>query len=147
MRPCPTPRCPALTQGGHCATHKRERRQVSDSHRGSARERGYTAAWDRYSKAFLRAHPLCVACENEGRLTPSAVTDHVIPHKGDAALFWDTANHQALCRQCHNRKTAAEDGGFGRPARSPRSEKSGDPASGPAGHPDFSVYEIGGRPR
>jgi positive regulator of sigma E activity len=27
--------------------------------------------------------------------------------KGDLALFWNESNWQALCRRCHNRKTAA----------------------------------------
>lgn len=29
------------------------------------------------------------------------------------SLFWDRTNWQGLCKQCHSRKTAAEDGGFG----------------------------------
>ncbi|WP_304879789.1 HNH endonuclease [uncultured Parasutterella sp.] len=28
-------------------------------------------------------------------------------------MFWDESNWQALCKRCHDRKTAAEDGGFG----------------------------------
>jgi 5-methylcytosine-specific restriction protein A len=28
-------------------------------------------------------------------------------------LFWDKRNHQALCKRCHDEKTASEDGGFG----------------------------------
>jgi 5-methylcytosine-specific restriction protein A len=34
------------------------------------------------------------------------------------ALFWDWDNLQGMCRQCHSRKTATHDGGFGhkRPA-------------------------------
>jgi 5-methylcytosine-specific restriction protein A len=36
------------------------------------------------------------------------VVDHVIPHKGDRALFWDEANNwQALCARCHALKTNA----------------------------------------
>ncbi len=30
-------------------------------------------------------------------------------------LFWDRANWQPMNRVCHSRKTATEDGGFGRP--------------------------------
>jgi 5-methylcytosine-specific restriction protein A len=30
-------------------------------------------------------------------------------------LFWDGANHQALCKPCHSTKTAREDGAFGNP--------------------------------
>jgi 5-methylcytosine-specific restriction protein A len=41
------------------------------------------------------------------------VVDHIIPHRGDQALFWDEENWQPLCLVCHNAKTAREDGGFG----------------------------------
>ena len=39
--------------------------------------------------------------------------DHVRPHRGDRALFWDKGNWQALCHVCHSSKTVREDGGFG----------------------------------
>lgn len=42
------------------------------------------------------------------------VVDHIKPHRGDKVLFWDSANWQPLCKECHDRKTATEDGGFGR---------------------------------
>lgn len=76
-------------------------------------EMGYDARWAKYSKQYLAAHPLCVECKKHGVITPSEHTDHIIPHRGDMALFWDPKNHQALCRVCHGRKTASEDGGFG----------------------------------
>lgn len=79
--------------------------------------RGYDGRWRRASKAFLRAHPLCVRCEAEGRLTGATVVDHVVPHKGDPDLFWNQGNWQSLCKRHHDRKTATEDGGLGRPAR------------------------------
>lgn len=41
------------------------------------------------------------------------MVDHITPHKGDRGLFWDRNNWQALCKTCHDTKTAAEDGGFG----------------------------------
>jgi len=30
-------------------------------------------------------------------------------------LFWDRNNWQSMAKACHDRKTAAEDGGFGNP--------------------------------
>jgi len=74
---------------------------------------GYDAKWAEYSRQYLAAHPLCVECEKHDVITPSEHTDHIRPHNGDMALFWDPSNHQALCRVCHGRKTASEDGGFG----------------------------------
>jgi 5-methylcytosine-specific restriction endonuclease McrA len=37
------------------------------------------------------------------------VVDHITPHRGDPAKFWDAANWQALCKRCHDRKTMTED--------------------------------------
>ncbi|WP_456243258.1 HNH endonuclease [Thermacetogenium phaeum] len=37
-----------------------------------------------------------------------------MPHKGDRQLFWDESNWQALCKPCHDSKTAREDGGWGK---------------------------------
>ena len=82
--------------------------------RPSPTARGYTAAWAKASKGFLRANPLCVMCLDRNLVTSATVTDHVKPHKGDMELFWDPDNWQALCKRCHDRKTATEDGGFGR---------------------------------
>lgn len=86
--------------------------------RGNANEQGYSSRWRIESKLFLRAHPLCQCAEcGEGR-NPGArvaeVVDHRKPHRGDQRLFWDQSNWQALSKRCHDRKTATEDGGFGR---------------------------------
>ena len=116
---CSFPGCPDLVKpgnGGRCEKHRkqanRQRNRDYDKQRGTAHERGYTAQWQRYRAMFLRANPLCVGCE--GRVTEATVVDHIIPHKGDRELFWAPTNHQALCKRCHDRKTAKEDGGFGR---------------------------------
>ncbi|MFF2156316.1 HNH endonuclease signature motif containing protein [Paenibacillus chitinolyticus] len=62
---------------------------------------------------FLRKLPLCKYCKEAGKLTPSSVVDHIIPHRGNKELFWDRANWQPLCKSHHDAKTAKEDGGFG----------------------------------
>jgi len=71
---------------------------------GSA-ARGYDYKWQQYRATYLPEHPLCESCKAYGYITPSVVVDHIIPHKGDKALFDDPANHQALCKECHDRKT------------------------------------------
>lgn len=113
-RPCNHPGCRRLTTERFCEEHMREYRQRQDRERGTAHERGYDAKWRRARAAFLREHPLCRECEREGRITPATVVDHIRPHRGDQELFWSADNWQALCKPCHDRKTAREDGGFGR---------------------------------
>ena len=54
---------------------------------------------------MLSRHPLCAECLKNGTLTPATVVDHIVPHRGDHALFWDEQNWQPLCKNCHDRKT------------------------------------------
>ena len=115
-RPCTHPGCGALVQdGGRCERHRAQLQREQDARRGSARQRGYTGAWEKARAAYLRAHPLCAECALQGVLAAASVVDHVRPHRGDRALFWDSGNWQPLCKPCHDRKTALEDGGFGAP--------------------------------
>lgn len=114
----------ALTAGGN---------PVQREDRPSACKRGYDGRWRKARAAWLHDHPLCVECEAEGqlpmllfqiivavtlgivivnspgagRLTPATVVDHVVPHRGDKDLFWDSEeNWQGLCTAHHNAKTA-----------------------------------------
>jgi 5-methylcytosine-specific restriction protein A len=41
-------------------------------------------------------------------VTAAHATDHIIPHKGDLDLFWDSDNWQSLCERHHNAKSAKE---------------------------------------
>lgn len=78
--------------------------------RESSYQRGY-ARWDwvNYSRKYRKEHPKCCRCGAD-----SEHVDHIKPVKDrNDPLFWDPTNHQPLCRPCHSRKTAAEDGGFG----------------------------------
>jgi len=77
-------------------------------------QRGYGAKWQRYRLAYLAKHPLCRVCEAQGKVTEATVVDHVVDHRGNQALFWDKANHQALCKPCHGLKTAADGVGAAR---------------------------------
>ena len=114
LRPCLHPGCRALTKDGYCSLH---RPVPGKDRRPSPRERGYDSRWRRASKAFLKDHPWCAECLRGGRLEAATQVDHIIPHKGDPVLFWDEKNWQGLCRRCHSRKTAREDGGFGNKQR------------------------------
>lgn len=82
--------------------------------RGTAAERGYDSRWQRYSVMYRKQHPLCVTCEAEGKTVPSECVDHIVAHRGDNVLLWDSSNHRALCWACHSKKTVREDGGLGR---------------------------------
>jgi 5-methylcytosine-specific restriction protein A len=81
----------------------------------------YGRDWRRARLAYLADHPLCECddCRKNGWLKPATVIDHIIPHKGDLELFWDSENNwMAMSARCHSIKTAREDGGFGNAPRS-----------------------------
>lgn len=77
-------------------------------------QRGYGGKWQRARLGYLAKHPLCRMCEAKGRVTAANVVDHIVDHRGDQKLFWDTSNWQPLCKPCHSEKTAAEGVGAAR---------------------------------
>ena len=110
-RPCGHPGCPALIEGSEnrCERHARE----FELTRPSASARGYGSRWRAARKRYLSAHPLCAMCLEIGRPRVATVVDHVVPHRGDDRLFWDESNWCAMCKPCHDRKTARSDGRWG----------------------------------
>jgi 5-methylcytosine-specific restriction protein A len=97
----------------HCEKHRSQEQKEIDRRRGSASRRGYNARWRAARKRFLLDHPLCVECRRAGQITAATVVDHIVPHKGNISLFWDTHNWEAICKHHHDQKTASQDGGFG----------------------------------
>jgi 5-methylcytosine-specific restriction protein A len=117
--------------GGYCPSHKREVKKQIEERRESSTKRGYGYKWQQARAQFLRRHPLCECKECQAgaiRLMAATEVDHIIPHKLDdaiksgdleqiakaQALFWDRKNWQAMSKSCHSKKTAREDGGWGR---------------------------------
>ena len=88
------------------------RKHTYDAQRGTSAQRGYTSKWRQARVGFLAKHPLCCQCGEAGQVVPATVVDHIVPHRGDRALFWDRQNWQPLCQMHHDRKTAMEDSAF-----------------------------------
>ena len=103
-KPCGHPGCNKLV-----APNKMYCEEHSPQYARSAAARGYDTAWNRARRDYLAAHPLCVMCMAQGKYTKATVVDHIKPHRGDRALFWDRDNWQALCKSCHDSKTGKED--------------------------------------
>lgn len=63
----------------------------------------YGRRWRKYRLAQLRANPLCRFCLDRGLIVPATVVDHIQRHAGHGdPLFWNTDNHQSLCKRCHD---------------------------------------------
>lgn len=124
-----------------------------------------TARWQRLRWSVLvRDHFRCQRCKAEHEAltalcdllapldqlasvtgsAPGHVADHIRPHRGDEALFWDASNLQCLCKVCHDKhKQRDERRGIGsrgwfamarpawfRPSRVPLTIVVGAPGSG-----------------
>lgn len=106
LRPCKHPGCPELTREGWCPVHRpKHQRRESAAYHGWY---GLPIWTDRLRPAQLLREPFCRECARRGLRTQATVVDHVQPFRGDWALFVDPANHQSLCKRCHDRKTAHE---------------------------------------
>lgn len=66
--------------------------------------------WKRLRRHVLLEQPIC-----DTRLcgARAVIVDHRTPHRGSPVLFFDRKNLHGVCKQCHDRKTARYDGGFG----------------------------------
>lgn len=109
-RPCAHPGCAAIVKDGYlCAAHAKQRQKQYDDGRGSAALRGYGAKWKKLRKMFLGAHPLCADPYGVHQSAVAATdVDHRVAKRGGGTNVWD--NLQALCHECHSRKTAKENG-------------------------------------
>ncbi|MCF5709591.1 HNH endonuclease [Pseudomonas syringae] len=121
QKPCNAQGCNALTRNPrYCELHQHLLKSyVREKPRETSAARGYGYKWQQARTGWLTKNPLCVSCQMRGSVVVATDVDHVNPHRGDMALFWDRENWQSLCHSCHSAKTASEDGGFGnRPTNS-----------------------------
>lgn len=81
--PCRHPGCEALIPYGkkYCDVHK----PMHPEEVRSAASRGYGAAWQKASREFLRAHPLCEECMKQGKYVKATVRT-TLPLNSNAAL-------------------------------------------------------------
>lgn len=80
---------------------------TTDRGRPSAAARLYGRKWRSARRRFLADNPTCKHCHRDGRTIAATVVDHIIPHRGRLPQFWNPNNWQALCKPCHDRKTAS----------------------------------------
>jgi len=103
LKPCPAPGCPELVRKGRCSKHEAARHRAIDEQRGSSSERGYDVHWQRIRAQFLRLHPLCIQCGEEGRVQAAAVVDHILPLSEGGTN--EHANLRPYCKPHHDART------------------------------------------
>lgn len=109
LRLCAHAGCGALTRRIYCDKHRPK---------DAARRSSEAAVWhgwyrlpifrDKLRPDQLMREPFCRACAARGLRVRATDVDHIVPHRGDWALFANPANLQSLCHSCHSRKTASE---------------------------------------
>jgi 5-methylcytosine-specific restriction protein A len=91
--------------------------QDFDQRRDAANEwRGWykTKDWQRLRwRVLVRDQFTCRICTRVEAQTRHLVADHIIPHRGQADLFWDDANLQCLCKTCHDSTKQRQERGRG----------------------------------
>jgi len=106
LHPCAQSGCRELTRERFCPAHKREEtRRYERFERDPNHDKYYDARWKKIRAAFLRAHPLCERCRDEGRLTAATLVHHKIRVRAGGSH--DPENLQALCPACHEAIHAA----------------------------------------
>jgi 5-methylcytosine-specific restriction protein A len=74
--------------------------------RKSAAERGYDWTWQKFRKVYLSEHPLCSDCETEGRVGAATDIHHKQKLRDRPELKYEEENLMALCKACHDKRTA-----------------------------------------
>lgn len=107
LKLCAHGSCMLATSGKYCEAHKG---QATRYPKGTRQERGYGKAWQYLRKVILiRDSGWCQPCLKIGRLSLATEVDHITPKALGGEDEYD--NLQAICKQCHMRKTAQEGGG------------------------------------
>lgn len=92
---------PRQFRPGHVRPRAEANREY-DRHRGSARERGYTSAWDKAAKAHLQQQPLCVYCQLVEVVRVATCVDHLYPQRQFPGTFWRSEWWCSSCKECHD---------------------------------------------
>lgn len=107
LRVCAERGCHELVSIGRCPVHAKVVR-AHEQRFCSGPGANYGRRWKKLRRMFLDRHSLCIDCQAEGRTRLADEVDHVIPHRGDVALFWDQSNWAPRCKSHHSAKTARE---------------------------------------
>ncbi|MGE3346067.1 MAG: HNH endonuclease [Ramlibacter sp.] len=109
-RPCARPGCGRLVPAGAvCPVHPVAPGSFGDRSRGTRQQRGYGRAWEKVRERVLfRDQGLCQPClaATPERITPAVAVDHIKP-KAEGGTDAES-NLQAICKACHDQKTAEE---------------------------------------
>ena len=110
LHSCAHGRCSVLVESGekYCSFHKPSHKDDYIRRHPEYQKQYNNQRWVMYRKQYLAEHPYCINYDTCHNL--ATVVDHIIDHEGDYQRFWEHTNHQPMCKQCHDKKTASTKG-------------------------------------
>ena len=69
----------------------------------------YSYKWRKFRLNYLKRHPLCIECKNNGLIMKAIIVDHIIPIEKGGSVY-DENNLQPLCMVHHAKKSARDKG-------------------------------------
>lgn len=94
---------------------KREQERNWNTETRLLRRQAYNnTAWRKLRNSYLKLHPLCENCLKEGKVVPAEDVHHKRSpfQKGEInwTLLMEVENLQSLCKECHGKEHAREQG-------------------------------------
>ena len=86
-----------------CPDHARQ--QERTRYNRDVRKWYYTERWKALRRQVMLDQHYTCAEPGCAHVELSLDIDHIEPHRGDPAKFWNRANLRGLCHSCHARKT------------------------------------------
>lgn len=106
-RPCSYPNCPNLTDGRFCEEHQRlEYKRYEKYDRNPATRKRYGTTWRKVRASYVKAHPYCELCFQQGLMKEVEEVHHKLPLSEGGTH--DTSNLISLCKSCHSRIHASD---------------------------------------
>ena len=100
--PCAYPGCPNLSDDRYCEQH---RKPVEKNYEQYSRDpmiyKKYGRAWKRIRDSYVKMHPFCERCFEQGILVPVNEVHHKVPISQGGTH--DRSNRMSLCKSCHNK--------------------------------------------
>lgn len=101
-QPCAYPGCPNLSDGRYCEQHRKlVEKNYEQYSRDSDVHKKYGRAWKRIRDSYVKTHPFCERCFEQGILVPVEEVHHKVPISQGGTH--DRSNLMSLCKSCHNK--------------------------------------------
>lgn len=100
--PCAYPGCRELVDGRYCEEHASVRnKEYERFNRDTNTKRRYGRCWKRIRDSYVKTHPFCEKCYENGVLVNTEEVHHKKPLSEGGTH--DRDNLIALCKSCHSR--------------------------------------------